>query len=399
MTTDRFVYFDHNATTPLDPRVRDVMLPWFSDRHGNPSSAHAAGREARQAVEEAREKVAALLGATANEIVFTASGSEANNTVIQAIAQQCGFAGHLVTSALEHPSVRMAAARLAARSSGNGSAGIRPSSITLTELPPNAAGQVTADAVRDALCGDTRLVCSMLANNELGTIQPIAEIAAVCRQRGVPVLCDAVQGVSKIPVRVRELGVDYLTLGGHKFHGPSGVAALWVRKGAALEPLVAGAPQESQRRAGTENVPGIVGLGEAAALAEAERESRYVFLESLRDRFESGLESLPGAVVHCADVERLPHTSHVAFLGASGHQLMQRLDDAGFAVSTGSACHSGHPQPSAALVAMGVAESEALASLRVSFGMTNTAEEVDLFLSVLGSVVESMREPASALAS
>jgi len=384
MTTDSLVYFDHNATTPLDPRVRDAMLPWFSSLHGNPSSAHAAGRQARQAVEEARQKVASLLGAAADEIVFTASGSEANNTVIHAVAQQCGFAGHLVTSTLEHPSVRVAAARVEA------------AGMSVTELRPNASGQVTAEAVHDALREDTRLVCSMLANNELGTIQPIAGITAVCRQRGIPVLCDAVQGISKIPVQVRELGVDYLTLGGHKFHGPSGVAALWVRRGVALEPLVAGAPQEGRRRAGTENVPAIVGLGEAAALANAERESRHAFLSSLHSRFEQGLDNLTDTVVHCADVERLPHTSHVAFLGVSGHQLMQRLDDAGFAVSTGSACHSGQPQPSAALVAMGVPEDEALASLRISFGMTNTVAEVDRFLRELASVLESMRPPVLA---
>ena len=378
------VYFDHNATTPLDPKVRDAMLPWLGELHGNPSSAHAVGRRARQAVEEARGEVAELLGAAADEIVFTSSGTEANNTVISAAARRAGFRGHLVTSVLEHPSIRMAAAR----SEGEG--------MRVTELSPGADGRVAACEVRRELAPDTRLVCLMLANNELGTLQPVAEAAAVCREHGVPVLCDAVQAIGKIPVDVGALGVDYLTLGGHKFHGPSGVAALWVRAGAELEPLLVGAPQERTWRAGTENVPAIVGLGEAAALAANELEARHAHLLALREQLESGLESIPGAEVHCATSERLPHTCHVAFRDVSGHELMLRLDHAGYAVSTGSACDSGQPQPSAALLAMGVPESEALASLRISFGMTNTGREVASFLAVLAPEVEALREPAAA---
>ncbi|MEM7352450.1 MAG: cysteine desulfurase family protein [Acidobacteriota bacterium] len=386
MKADELTYFDHNATTPLDPRVRDAMLPWFGGLHGNPSSAHAAGRQARQAIEAARQQVATLLGGEASEIVFVSSGSEANNTVIYTLARRCGFRGHLITSTLEHPSVRVAAQRMAEEG------------MDVTELRPGADGRVTAASVRDALRPDTRLVCLMLANNELGTLQPVAEVAAICREHGVPVLSDAVQAISKIPVDARALGVDYLVLGGHKFHGPAGIAALWVRSGAELDALLVGAAQEAQRRASTENVPAIVGLGEAAALAEAEQASRYRQLLTLRERFETGLAGIPGTVVHCAEVERLPHTSHVAFLGLSGHELMLQLDRAGFAVSTGSACHSGQPQPSAALVAMGVAESEALASLRISFGITNTPQEIDRFLEVLVPIVESLRAAPSAVA-
>ncbi len=388
MMTDDLVYFDNNATTPLDPRVRDSMLPWLSGLHGNPSSAHAGGRRAKAAVEAAREKVAALLGGRPEEVVFTSSGSEANNTVIFAAGKrpsgsgQTKHRGHLVTSVLEHPSVRVAAARMAEEG------------MAVTELSPRADGRVAVDDVRTALRDDTRLVCLMLANNELGTIQPVREVAAVCRERGVPVLCDAVQGISKIPVDASELGVDYLTLGGHKFHAPSGVAALWVRGGAELEPLLVGATQESSRRAGTENVPSIVGLGEAAALAAAEVESRHARLLALREQFEVGLAAIPDTVVHCTGTRRLPHTSHVAFLGVSGHQLMLRLDRDGFAVSTGSACHSGKPQPSAAVVAMGVAADEALASLRISFGMTNTAGEVEAFLMALAPAVSELRSAA-----
>lgn len=379
MAANELIYFDHNATTPLDPRVRDAMLPWLGSIHGNPSSAHAAGRQAHRAIEEARSRVAALLGGEASEVVFTSSGSEANNTVIYTAARRCRFSGHLITSTLEHPSVRMAASRM------------RADGMAVSELRPGADGRIAVEAVRQALRDDTRLVCLMLANNELGTLQPVAEVAAVCRERGVPVLCDAVQAVGKIPVAARQLGVDYLVLGGHKFHGPSGVAALWVRSGAALEALLVGAPQEAQRRAGTENVPAIVGLGEAAALAQKELASRHAHLLALRDRFEAALARIPDALVHCVDVDRLPHTSHVAFRGLSGHELMLRLDRAGYAVSTGSACHSGRPQPSAALVAMGIADSEALASLRISFGMTNTRQEIEGFIEVLATTIEALR--------
>ncbi len=373
------VYLDHNATTPLDPRVRDAMLPWFSELHGNPSSAHRVGRRAKRAVEEAREKIAAMLGGRPSEIVFTSSGSEGNNTVIFTAARRAGEGGHLITTVLEHPSIHAAASRM------------RQRGMDVTEVTPDANGRIAAATIRQALRTDSRLVCVMLANNELGTVQPIAEISAVCREQGIPVLCDAVQAVGKIPVRVAELGVDYLTLGGHKFHGPPGVAALWIREGAPLESLLLGGAQETGRRASTENVPAIVGLGEAAALAGAEIETRQAHLRALRDRFEAVVAAIPDTAIHCADSERLPHTSHVAFLGLSGYELMLRLDRDGFAVSTGSACHSGQPQPSAALLAMGVSASEALASLRISFGMTNTDDDVEHFVSALVPAVETLR--------
>lgn len=381
-------YFDNNATTPLDPRVRDAMLPALSEHHGNPSSSHRWGREARSAVETARAQVAALLGAEPSRIVFTASGTEANNTVIFALGRAAGFRGHLVTTALEHPSVLAAAAHLEA------------AGMVVTELAPDADGVVDAEAVAAALRPDTRLVCLMLANNELGTIQPVERVAALCREHGVgdaqgrhgvPVLTDAVQAVGKIPVDAGELGVDYLTLGGHKFHGPLGAAALWIRDGAYLEPLLAGAPQEGGRRAGTENVPAIAGLGKAAELAAAELDERRRSLDALRRRFESGLAAIPECVVHAAGSPRLPNTTHVAFLGVSGHQLMLRLDAAGYGVSTGSACHSGRPQASSALVKMGMPEDEALASLRVSFGIFNTSAEIDGFLATLAPAVASLR--------
>lgn len=379
-------YFDHNATTPLDPRVLEAMMPWLGGHHGNPSSAHVFGRQARQAVERARGQVAELLGAEPGEVIFTASGTEGNNAVI---ADRTRDGGQVVFAAFEHPSVVTAATRAVER-------GARARRVA-----PGADGAVSVRSVMEALEDDTRLVALMLANNELGTLQPVAEVARSCRERQgsnrpVPVLCDAVQAVGKIPVRVGELGVDYLTLGGHKFHGPLGVAALWLRRGVELGGLLVGASQEGGRRAGTENVPGIVGLGEAAALAHAELDHRARFLATLRDRFEQGLvEAVPDARIHCASSPRLPHTSHVAFPGIVGQELMMALDAEGLAVSTGAACGSGKAAPSPTLLAMGMDREEALASLRISFGMTNTATEVDRLLAALARQVPRLRRLAT----
>jgi cysteine desulfurase len=387
-----FVYLDHNATTPLHPAARDAMLPWLGERHGNPSSLHRFGQAARNAVEEAREKVAALLGAQPPEIVFTASGTEANNAVLFHVARTAGRpatgAGHLVISSFEHPSIREVAARIERRDE---KAGL----LEVTRVSPGRDGVVPADAVLAALRPDTRLVCLMLANNELGTLQPVAEVAAACRERGVrgiPVLCDAVQAVGKIPVDVRELGVDYLTLGGHKFHGPLGAAALWVRKGVELTPYLVGGSQERRRRASTENVPAIAGLGAAAEAARAELPARQAFLAGLRDRFEAELpRRVPGAVLHCTVSPRLPNTAHIAVPGIEGESLLIRLDLAGIAVSTGSACSSGTVEPSKTLLAIGLPREEALSSLRVSFGMTNHPEDVDTVLAVLAREVAELR--------
>jgi cysteine desulfurase len=319
-------------------------------------------------------------------VVFTASGTEANNAVVFGAGLAHRFTGRLVISAFEHPSIEAAAERL----EGMG--------MEVVRVAPSADGVVAAAAVAAALTADTRLVCLMLAQNELGTLQPVAEVAAACRERGIPVLCDAVQAVGKIPVDAGGLGVDFLTLGGHKFHGPLGVAALVVRGGAELVPLLVGGKQERRRRAGTANVPGIVGLGEACALAAAELADRKRHLGALRDRFEAGLAAVPGAAVHAARAPRLPNTSHVAFSGVEGEALMVRLDLAGYAVSTGSACASGVVEPSRATLAVGMAPEEAVSSLRVSFGMTNTAAEVDRFLAALGREVEALRELAPAAA-
>jgi cysteine desulfurase len=388
------VYLDHNATTPLDPRVRAAMLPWLGERWGNPSSLHSFGQAARNAVEEAREKVAALLGARPPEVVFTASGTEANNAVVAAAGRRAGHRGHLLVSAMEHPSTAAAAAR--EEELGMEVTRVPPAEDTVGRAPDEASedasedtpenslgGVVSAAAMAAGLRPDTRLACLILAQNELGTLQPVAEVAAACRERGIPLLCDAVQAVGKIPVDAAALGADYLVLGGHKFHGPLGAAALWVRAGAELEPLLVGGSQERRRRAGTENVPAIAGLGEAAAIAAAEIAARRAHLAALRDRFEAGVAGIPGAVVHCARSPRLPNTSHVGFAGIEGEALLIRLDLAGFAVSTGSACSSGTVEPSKTLLAAGFSPAQALSSLRVSFGIGNRAEEVDAFLAAL----------------
>jgi cysteine desulfurase len=390
------VYFDHNATTPVDPRVRAAMLPWLGERHGNPASAHRAGQAAREAVERARDQVAALLGADADDLTFTASGSEANNAVVFAVARAArlhGQGGDIVVASCDHPSVRRAAERC-------GEEG-----MTVRAVPPGRDGVVPAEALLAAVGDRTRLVCLMLANNELGTLQPVGEVAAACRERGVPVLCDAVQAAGKVPVDVGALGVDYLSVGAHKFHGPLGAAALWVRPASAGRPVppfaasLVGGTQERRRRAGTVNVPAVVGLGVACELAARELPARHAHLLALRQRFEAALPAL-GGLVHGAGAPRLPHTTNVAFPGLVGVELAIRLDLAGYAVSTGAACHSGVVEPSETLLAMGLSREEALASLRVSFGITNTLDEVEAFLPVLAREVAALRalRPAEVVA-
>ncbi len=380
------VYLDHNATTPLDPRVAEAMEPWVGGLHGNPSSAHSFGRAARAAVELAREQVAELVGGQPPEVVFTASGTEANNAVLlSAFAGEGG--GHLVISELEHPSIQAAADRL----EGLG--------VEVTRLCPGADGIVCVDSIVGALGPDTRLVCLMLANNELGTVQPVAEAAAACRARGVPLLCDAVQAAGKLAIDAVALGADYVVVAAHKFNGPVGAAALRIREGAGFEPLILGGGQERRRRAGTENVAALVGFGACAALASEELDERIKRLAELRDGLEAGLSRIPDARLHCASSPRLPHVTHVAFPGLIGEELVVRLDLAGFAVSTGAACASGVVEPSRALVAMGVPAAEALASIRVSLGTTNDEAEIARYLPVLAAEVEALRsfsaEPAA----
>ena len=373
-------YFDHNATTPVDPRVAREMSRWLGAHHGNPSSIHAFGQRARDAVEAARAQVGRLLNAAPPEIVFTASGTEANNTVLRTIALERHGQGHLVVSGVEHPSVEETAKSLEA------------GGMEVSWVPPDREGRIEVQSMIAAIREDTSLVCLVLANNVVGTLQPVAEVASACRRLDVPMLCDAVQAVGKIPVHVDELGVDYLTLGAHKFYGPLGAAALFVAKGCALMPLLVGGSQERHRRAGTENVPAIAGMGKAAELARLEQQERDSHVRSLRGRFEAGLSAIPDVVIHGAGAERLGNTSHVAFLGVDNQSLLIRLDLAGFAVSAGAACSSGTVEPSGTLWAMGVSREEALSSIRVSFGRANSSAEIDGFLEALRQQVEELRQ-------
>jgi cysteine desulfurase len=345
---------------------------------------HSFGQVARERVEDARDRVAALIGARPPELVFTASGTEANNAVVFSCGRLAGWRGHLVISAFEHPSVLAAAERAAAEG------------MTVTRVSPDSDGRVDTAAILAAVGEDTRLVCLMLANNEIGTLQPVAEVAAGCRERGVPMLCDAVQAVGKIGVRVGELGVDYLTLGAHKLYGPLGAAALWVRGGADLEPLLVGGGQERRRRAGTVNLPAVAGLGKAAELAAAELDERRTRTARLRDRFEAEVGGFGDVLFHGRRVARLPNTSNLAFAGIDAEALLIRLDLDGFAVSTGSACAAGAVEPSGALLAMGLSRAEALSSLRVSFGPTNDDEEVSAFLGALERQLVDLRRLATA---
>jgi cysteine desulfurase len=379
------VYLDHNATTPLDPRVREAMLPWLADTFGNPSSVHRFGQTAREAVESARASVAAVLGALPAEVVFTSSGTEGNNAVLWDVARRSGHQGHLVLSILEHASLRESAARLG------------QSGFEVSWVKPRSDGRVAPEDMTACLRDDTRLAILMLAQNEVGTLQPVAEVAAACRERGIPVLCDAAQAVGKVKVDVGELGIDFLTLGAHKFYGPLGAGALWIRRGIPFEGLLLGGGQERRRRSSTENVPAIVGLGVACDVAREELAARREHLARVRDLFERRLvaEADPGSVrLHCVDAARLPHVAHVAFPGIEAQDLLIRLDLRGYAVSTGSACSSGAVEPSKVLTAMGLDADEARASLRVSFGVSNTLEQIDEFVGVLLAEVAALRAAA-----
>lgn len=378
-------YFDHNATTPLDPRVREEMLPWLeADRVGNPSSVHTPGQRAKEAVEAARCAVARMIGASSPEVVFMSSATEANNSVIASIFEPGSVRGHVVVSAVEHPSVAKPIERLAAEG------------LEVSWIRPDTRGRIASATMVDAIREDTCLVALVLANNIVGTVQPANEVAVACRERGVPVLCDAVQAVGKIPVDVGRLGVDYLTLSGHKFSGPMGAAALWIRPGARWTSLIVGGAQERRRRAGTVNVVATVGLGAAARIITEELVARRAKLRALRDRFEAGLVGLEDVTVDGAGAARLPNTSHLTIEGIDSLALLIRLDLRGYALSAGSACSSGSVEASPTLLAMGRAKSEALSALRVSFGVDNTAEQVDSFLAVLEQEVFELRRLAEA---
>jgi cysteine desulfurase len=375
-------YFDYNATTPLAPGVGDIVAAVARDTFGNPSSVHHFGQQAKAVLDEARSSVAHLVGGDAAEIVFTSGGTEADNLAIRGAAEALEATGrrHLVASAIEHEAVLNTLKALARR-------GWRT-----TLVPVDRSGIVSPARVREALADDTALVSVMHANNEIGTIQPVAEIAAVAHERGALVHTDAVQSLGKIPVDARALGVDLLSLSAHKFNGPKGVGALWVKRGTRMQPILTGGRHERSRRAGTENVPGIAGMGMAARLAASKMTAEAARLSALRDRLENAvLRTIPGTAVNGSREARVPNTTNISFDRVEAESLLIALDLEGVAVSTGSACSSGTLEPSHVLRAMGLPAHRTQNSLRFSLGLFSTEEEVDRLVGVLPELVEKLR--------
>lgn len=381
-------YFDHNATTPVDPCVLDAMLPHFREAYGNASSLHGFGQIARQGVETARRQVAKQLECEPRDLVFTSGGTEADNLAVFGIARESrNGAKHVITSQIEHPAVLNACQQLECEG------------VEVTYVPVGHDGVVSPDDVRAAIRSSTVLVSVMHASNEVGTLQPVAEIGRIAKEAGVLFHVDGVQSFGKVPTPVGELGADLFSLSAHKIYGPKGVGALYVRRGLQLTKVQYGGKHERDRRPGTENVPGITGLGAAAELAGERWQSDGNRIKALRDRLESGiLERIPDTHVHCAASPRLPNTASVRFDGAEAEPMLISLDLHGFAVSSGAACSSGSSEPSHVLSATGLSRNQAKSTLRFSLGRTNSEEDVDRLLEALPGIVRRLRvlSPAQA---
>jgi cysteine desulfurase len=373
------VYLDHNATTPIRAEVREKLLPFLGELWGNPSSAHQFGQEVKPHLDEARNRVAARLACSPGEVVFTSGGTESDNAAIKGVAYAAGR-GHIVTTNIEHPAVLQTVSYLEKRG------------FNATYIPVRPDGVVDPDDVRRAIRHDTILVSVMHVNNEVGTIQPLREISVITREAKVLLHTDAVQSFCKLPTRVDELGVDLLSLSGHKIYAPKGVGALYVRRGTRLDPLIIGGAQEKRRRSGTENVAGIVALGEATRLAAEEAEENLSRWAALRKRLLDGLAAkVPDLTVNGAPAAVLPNTASVSVRWVEGEGLLLSLDMEEIAVSTGSACSSGSLEPSHVLVAMGLSHEVAQGTLRFSFGRSTTEAEIDLVLATLPPIVERLR--------
>ncbi len=378
----RRVYFDHSATTPVHPEVVEEMCRFLKDNFGNPTSLHYFGREARKAMEEAREKVAAAIGANPAEIVFTSGGTEADNMAIHGVAYTNRNRGnHIITSAVEHHAVLNTVKALGKQG------------FTVTILPVDQYGMVSVEDVAAAITDKTILITIMHANNEVGTIMPIAEIGRLARERGIIFHTDAVQSFGKIPVNVDELNVDLLTISGHKIYGPKGAGALYIRKGTRWrQTLFHGGAQERLRRAGTENTPGIIGLGKAAELAIANMEQESACLTRLRDKL---IREVTSKIDHVRltghPTKRLPNHASFCFEFIEGESMLLSLDLQGIAASSGSACTSGSLEPSHVLLAMGIPHEVAHGSIRITLGRDNTEEDIDYFLEVMPPIVERLR--------
>src|SRR5438874_2058668 len=376
------VYFDYNATTPLAPDVVEAVVRVTRDSFGNASSVHHFGQQAKAAIDEARSSVAALVNGDPSEVVFTSGGTESDNFAIRGAAEAIETSGrrHLIASAIEHEAVLNTLKALARRG------------WQTTLIPIDQSGIMSPDRLRERLTDDTALVSVMHANNEIGTVQPIAELARVARDRGALFHTDAVQSAGKIPVNVKTLGVDMLSMSAHKFYGPKGVGALWIRRRLRVLPLLTGGRQERSRRAGTENVAGIVGMGVAARIAAAKMADEGRRLAALRDRLEAGiLRAVPGTAINGSPEARVPNTTNISFDRVEAESLLIALDLDGIAVSTGSACSSGTLEPSHVLKAMGFNAHRTQNSIRFSLGAANTEAEIDRVIAVLPGIVEKLR--------
>ncbi len=380
---ERIIYLDHAATTATDPAVLEAMLPFFTAYPGNASSIHQLGRAALQAIDDARYSVAEVLNASAKEIVFTGGGSEADNLAIKAVAleqQRRGKGKHIITSAFEHHAVLDTVAYLA------------EFGFEVTTLPVTSEGFVRPDDLREALRPDTVLVSIMYANNEIGTIQPIAELGAICRERGVLFHTDAVQAAGALSLDVKALNVDLLSLAAHKFYGPKGVGALYIRRGVPLLPQINGGAQERRRRAGTENTSGIVGLATALRLAEERRPSYASQGAALRDRLIDGvLARVPFSELNAARTNRLPNNANIAFEYIEGESVLMLLDQHGICASSGSACSSGSLEPSHVLLALGRSPEWANGSVRFTLGKDTTADDIDRVVALMPDLIERLR--------
>ena len=376
------VYFDHNATTPVDPVVAEAVVRALTAEFGNASSVHHFGQQAKGVLDDARTAVAKLIGGEPSEVVFTSGGTEADNFALRGVAEALEPTGrrHLIASSIEHEAVLTTFKALARRG------------WNTTLLPVGTSGVVSPDVLRDALTDKTALVSVMHANNEIGTIQPVAELARIAHERGALFHTDAVQSAGKIPTDVRALGVDLLSLSAHKFYGPKGAGALWIKRGTRISAILTGGKHERNRRAGTENVPAIAGFGVAAQRAMSKLTADGNRLGALRDRLEASvLSSVPGTAINGAKDQRVPNTTNISFEGIEAESLLIALDLEGIAVSTGSACSSGTLEPSHVLRAMGLPTHRTQNSIRISLGSGNTDAEVDYFLEKLPKVVEKLR--------
>ena len=376
------VYFDHSATTRVLPEVEEAILPFLTEKWGNPSSLHSFGREAKLAVEDSRQSLAKLLNCDPTEIVFTSGGTESNNLAIKGVAMYKGkMKGHIITTKIEHHAVLEPCEWL------------KRFGFDVTFLPVSSEGLIDAGEVERAIRNDTILISVMMANNEIGTIQPYKEIGSIAKDRNIPFHTDAVQAIGKLPLDVKADNIDLLSLSGHKFHGPKGIGALYVRKGTKIEPVIQGGGQERGLRSSTENVPGIVGIGKAAELARRDLESTSQKMKTLRDKMIKSIpEVVPRSYLNGHKTRRLVNNTHFRFDFIEGEGLILQLDFKGIAASTGSACSTGSLEPSHVLLAMGLTHEQAHGSLRVTLGRENTDEEVDYLLQVLPNVVSKLRE-------